>query len=90
MISLVFAAALLTGAPVESQPAEPPAAATSSAPAPKAPKPKSGELVCKREAVLGSRLPSRVCLTQEAWDARRSESRDELTKIQRGQPYTSN
>jgi hypothetical protein len=92
MISLVFAAALLAGAPVENQPAEPPPAATSApaaAPAPKA-KPNRSDMICKREAVLGSRLPTRVCLTREGWDSRRAESRDELTKIQRGQPYQSN
>ena len=91
MISLVFAAALLTGAPAESQPAEPPpAAASAPAPAPKAAKPARSDMICKREAVLGSRLPTRVCLTREGWDSRRAESREELTKIQRGQPYQSN
>lgn len=91
MLSLVFAAALAASAPAEPPAAETPAAPTAAtAPAAKADKPKSDAMVCKKEAVLGSRLPTRVCLRQEEWDARRTDSRDELQKIQRGQPYQSN
>lgn len=88
MIALIFAAALLAGA-------EPPAStlseASSAAPAAPAPakgaKPKREDLVCRKEAVLGSRMPTRVCMTQEDWDQRRNDGRDELKKIQQGQPY---
>jgi hypothetical protein len=52
----------------------------------KAEEPKGGSLVCKKEAVLGSRLPTRACLRQEEWDQRKTDSRDELQKIRRGQP----
>lgn len=89
MISLMFAAALLAGAPA-AQPAETPSATAPAAPAPKAEKAKKNDMVCKKEAVLGSRMPTRICLRQDEWDLRRAESRDELSKIQRGQPYTSN
>lgn len=92
MISLVLAAALVAGAPSEPPAAEPTAAtaATPAAAPAKADKPKPDAMVCKKEAVLGSRLPTRVCLRQEEWDQRKTESRDELQKIQRGQPYQSN
>ncbi len=83
MLSLVFAAVLAAETPAA-------AAASTTAAAPKADKPKSDAMVCKKEAVLGSRLPTRVCLRQEEWDSRRTDSRDELQKIQRGQPYQSN
>ena len=88
MIALVFAAALATGAPPEPPTVSTPA--TAAAPAAPAAKSDKTKLVCKTEQVVGSRLPVRVCLTQEDWNFRRAESQDELRKIQRGQPYQSN
>lgn len=83
MISLILAVALLAGEPAATPAATPaPTAATA-----KPEKPKKPALVCKKEAVLGSRLPVRTCLTQEDWDQRRTDSRDELEKAQRNQPY---
>jgi hypothetical protein len=94
MMSLVFAAALLAGAPADPPTVETPAAATPAATAASTPakgeKPKRDALVCKREALVGTRLPTRVCMSQEAWDARRQDGKDELKQIQRGQPYNSN
>lgn len=89
MVSLVFAM-MLAGAPAEPAPAAPPAGATAATATPtKGEKPKSGDMVCKKEAVVGSRMPSRICMTQQDWDLRRQDSRDELKKIQQGQPFQS-
>jgi invasion protein IalB len=84
MISLVLAAMLFAAAPPA---AEAPASTAATPPAAKSDKPKAGDMVCKKEAVLGSRMPKRVCMTQEDWELRRQEGRDELKKIQQGQPY---
>jgi hypothetical protein len=82
MISLVFAAALMAGAPAAGEPAQ---AATSTAPA-KAEKPKPTDVVCKKEPVLGSRMKSRICMTQAEWDERQRQDREDLNKTQTQQP----
>ncbi len=84
MISLVFAAALLAGAPAAGEPAQ----ATTTATSGKAAKPKPGDMVCKKEAVLGSRLKERICMTQAEWDARQAEDRQNLDKAQTQKPLT--
>lgn len=75
MISLVFATVLL-------------AAADPAAGSGKADKAKPDEMVCKKEAVVGSRMKQRVCMTQADWDRRKQEARDELEKSQSVKPLT--
>jgi len=84
MISLVFAAALLAGA------ADPAAQAstTKAAPPTKAAKVDKGEMVCKREPVLGSRMKERICMTQADWDQRKADARDDVEKSQSVKPLT--
>ncbi len=78
MISLVFVAALLAAAPAAA-----PAGTTTVAPM-KADKAKPGpnEVVCRKEPVLGSRMKSRICMTQGEWDARQAQDRDDLNRAQ--------
>lgn len=85
MISLILAAALLAGEPATAPAAGAPAEAA--APGGKTETPRKPAMVCRKEPVLGSRLPTRTCMTQEAWDQRKTDSRDELEKAQRNQPY---
>lgn len=80
MISLAFAILVLAAA----DPA--PAAAAPAAAAKTSEKPKGDELVCKREAVLGSRMKQRTCMTQADWDARKADARDEIEKTQTNIP----
>ena len=64
-VALLFASALMTdavSAPTPAAPAKPAAPAMTYAPA-KAADQKDDQLVCKSEAVLGSRLPVRRCRT---------------------------
>lgn len=82
MISLVFAAALMAGAPAAGEPAQ---ATTSTAPA-KANKPKPTDMVCRKEPVLGSRMKERICMTQADWDARQQQDRQDLDKSQTQKP----
>ncbi len=82
MIPLLFAAALLAGAPAAGEPAQ---AATSSAAA-KGDKAKPDDVVCKKEPVLGSRMKSRICMTQREWEERQRQDRQDLDKTQTQQP----
>ena len=83
MISLVFAAVLMAGAPAADAPAKSPAAAPA-----KGEQPKPGDMVCKKEPVLGSRMKSRICMTQGEWDARKLQDRQDLDKTQQQQPLS--
>lgn len=77
MIAAVLAAALTAAAPAAAAGTETPT---------KAAKPAANEMVCKKEAVVGSRLKSKVCMTQADWDRRKQDSKDELDAAQRNQP----
>ncbi|HMO76852.1 MAG TPA: hypothetical protein PKD99_12875 [Sphingopyxis sp.] len=56
------------------------ASATDPATDPKAqpPKPAKPKLICKSETSTRSRMPTRVCKTQEEWDAQAGNVKDEL------------
>ncbi|MBL8774177.1 MAG: hypothetical protein JNK30_22505 [Phenylobacterium sp.] len=85
MISLVLAAALFAAA----EPAAP--AATAAAPPTKSDKAKDPSAqVCKREAVLGSRMKQRVCMTQAEWDQRQRDDREMLDKAQSAKSFQGN
>ena len=86
MIFLLFAAALFAAA-------EPAAAQSASAPTPpavKAAKPDKDGLVCRKEAVAGSRMKSRICMTQAEWDDRQRQDREMVEKAQSLKPLTGN
>ncbi|WP_292110033.1 hypothetical protein [Brevundimonas sp.] len=76
MLIALLAAAVLQQA---STPAAPEAGAPAAVSASAAPAPNEDEAldrqVCRREAVVGSRFNSRVCMTRREWNQRREESR---------------
>jgi hypothetical protein len=85
MISLVFAAALFAaGEPAAAQPA------STAAPPAKAVKVNKDGLVCRKEAVAGSRMKSRICMTQAEWDDRQRQDREMVEKAQSLKPLNSN
>ncbi|MBU1376451.1 MAG: hypothetical protein KKE02_06285 [Alphaproteobacteria bacterium] len=88
MISLVFAAALLAGAADPATQAANTATAAATTPTKAAGKTDKNEMVCKREAVLGSRMKERVCLTQADWDQRKADSRADVEKSQSVKPLS--
>ena len=45
--------------------------------------PKEERQICKTEALIGSRVPKRVCATKQEWEARRAEDKDALDAMQR-------
>lgn len=43
------------------------------------------KLICKKEEQIGSRLGAKkVCMTLEQWQARTSQDRDQLERVQQG------
>ena len=81
MISLAFAVVLAAAA------ADP--AAQKAEPA-KVEKADKDRMVCKKEPVLGSRMKQRICMTQDQWDQRKNDARDDLDAAQRNRPLNSN
>ncbi|MEW5688324.1 MAG: hypothetical protein AB1942_25685 [Pseudomonadota bacterium] len=86
MISLVLAAALFAAA----EPAAAPAAAATPTKSAKVEKPNKDGMICRKEAVIGSRMKARTCMTQDQWDARAAEDRDLVEQAQRNKPLQSN
>jgi invasion protein IalB len=82
MIALVFAAALMAAAPAAAE------TAAQATPPTKSEKAKKDDLVCKKEAVVGSRMKTRVCLTQAEWDQRQADARADIEKGQSVKPLT--
>ena len=80
MIALVLAA-LFTHGPVA---AEGPALQTTTAPKPA--KVRKADMVCRHEAVVGSRMPRRICTTQGEWEIRSANDRQQVEKVQNIQP----
>lgn len=83
MISLAFAVVLAAAA------ADPAATAAKAEPAKAKAADKDG-MVCKKEPVLGSRMKQRICMTQQQWDQRKNDARDDLDAAQRNRPLNSN
>jgi hypothetical protein len=81
MIALVLAAALAAAAPPAGEAAATPA---------KAEKAKGPDLVCKKEAVVGSRMKTRICMTQAEWDQKAADAKSEVDAAQRNRPMQSN
>lgn len=46
-------------------------------------------VICRREHVVGSNRPRRICLPRREWDAIRDQSRDTMQHLQREQPQAS-
>jgi hypothetical protein len=93
MMSLLIAAALFAGAaqtPAGGQAAEPrrPQAASGQTTIStlvvegEERKPGPGDTVCKKEPMLGSRMPKRTCMVQADWQQRRVDDRQQLDQSQ--------
>lgn len=90
MIVSVFAAALLAAAPAAAESAAQPAQGAAAAKPAKAAKAAGGDMVCRKEPVVGSRMKQRICMTQADWDARANDAKDDLEAAQRNRPLQSN
>lgn len=86
MIAIAFAAALMAAAPAAGEQA----AQAGQAPPAKAAKADKADMVCKKEAVVGSRMKTRICLPQSEWDARAAQAKDDLDAAQRNQQMRGN
>ncbi|MBL8553222.1 MAG: hypothetical protein JNL41_03005 [Phenylobacterium sp.] len=85
-MSLVIAAVLFAaGEPAAAQAADAPKPA-----AEKSPKANKDGMICVKEAVSGSKMKSRICMTQAEWDARKANDREMVDQAQRNRPLQSN
>ena len=80
MLALMFAIAHLAGNPGEAEPV----LRTTTAPKPE--KIRKADTVCRREAVVGSRMKIRLCMTQAEWEDRGGADRDQVEKAQSQKP----
>ncbi|MFN3585342.1 hypothetical protein [Phenylobacterium sp.] len=46
----------------------------------------ANKMICKSEAVAGSRMPKRICATKAEWEQRRLDAKDALDKSQTNRP----
>lgn len=83
MIAAVFAIALMAAAPAAGEAA---AQGQAQATPTKSAKPEKKDMVCKKEPVLGSRMPTRVCMSQADWDQRAIDAKSDTDAAQRNQP----
>jgi hypothetical protein len=82
MLALMFAIAHLSGNPGEVM--EEPVLRTTTAPKPA--KIRKADTVCRLEAVVGSRMKIRLCMTQAEWEDRGGADRDLVEKAQSQKP----
>jgi hypothetical protein len=82
MIAVVFAAALMAAAPAAGE--------TGAQTAAKPTKAAKNDLVCKKESVVGTRMKSRICLSQAEWDQRAIDAKDQVDAAQRNRPLQTN
>lgn len=88
MVSLLIAAALFAGAEpaaaAKAPAAAQPTVSTLVVEAQEKPERKPGpkDMVCRKEAVLGSRMPKRTCQLQADWEQRRVDDRDLVDRSQ--------
>jgi hypothetical protein len=81
-VMLAAAALLADATPAATKaPVAPTPAATAVAPAKKA-----GDVFCRKEAVLGTNIPKRVCYSRAEYEANKAESRQTLEHIQASTP----
>jgi hypothetical protein len=86
IFTLAAALVLQAAAAPEASAAKPADAVVADAPA----APSKSRQVCKTEALIGSRVPKRVCATPAEWEARRRDDREHLDAMQRAsKPHLS-
>jgi hypothetical protein len=83
MLALMFAIAHLASTPGETAGEEPVLRTTT---APKPEKIRKADTVCRREAVVGTRMKTRICMTQSEWEQRGGADRDNVEKVQSLKP----
>lgn len=85
MLALIMFVAHLAAQPGEPAPGGPEVLRTTTAPAPPE-KIRKGDLVCRKEALVGTRMKTKVCLTKAEWIERGEADRDSVEKAQSHKP----
>ena len=70
MLALMMFVAHLAAQPGETAPEGPVVLRTTTAPKPE--KIRKEDLVCRKEALVGTRMKTKICLTQAEWDQRQA------------------
>lgn len=83
MIAMLLAATVLLADVTAA--AMPPAVSTSTTPPSKKLRVEPDTLICKRERVIGTRMPSKVCRTAKQWQDRKAADRQDLERSQRSE-----
>ncbi|MDB5417757.1 MAG: hypothetical protein JWP50_1176 [Phenylobacterium sp.] len=90
LIVMLASAALLAETTPAAAQAAAPAAAPGAAVAAAKPVAKAGnDVVCHKEAILGSNIPRKVCFSKAEYEANRTESRANVEHIQVGAPMVA-
>jgi hypothetical protein len=87
LLLALFAAASVATAVVAAEGTTPSSTTPAAVPAPVAPpssKKDPNARVCKTSPVIGTRVPSRICMTRAEWEARTRQDRQDLEASQRG------
>ncbi|MDP1736378.1 MAG: hypothetical protein Q8L23_02945 [Caulobacter sp.] len=82
LITFAATASIATAVIAEESPAAPDASAPAATTAPTSKKDPNAR-VCKTAPVIGSRVPSRVCMTRAQWEERARIDRQDLETAQR-------
>ena len=85
MLALMMAIAHLAAQPGEQAPGGPEVLRTTTAPAPPE-KIRNNDLVCRKEALVGTRMKTKICLTKAEWAERGEADRDSLEKAPSQKP----
>lgn len=83
MLSLLAAVTLFVGIQEQLQ-GEPQAKPQAEAAEPR--DEEADRVICRREHVVGSNRPQRICMTRREWGALRDDARDNTERLNRGAP----
>ena len=86
MLVMMMAAAVLFGGTAQDNPSQTEEATPPQAAQPEREADDGDRVICRREHVLGSNRPQRICMPKREWDAIREASRDNLNRMDRGTP----
>jgi hypothetical protein len=83
LITFAVTASIATAVVARESTPAPDAAAPAATAAPASKKDPNGR-VCKTTPVIGSRVPSRICMTRAEWEQRTRDAKEQIGDTQRG------
>lgn len=86
MLVMMMAAAVLLGGAAQNNPSQTEEATPPQAAQPEREADEGDRVICRREHVVGSNRPQRICLPKREWDAMRDDARNNADRLNRGAP----